>query len=1228
MDRTSTVSNELKRQRLLAAQVLQKANEMSPHTVRLMKNPRSPEGASFCEPSLSSSSSFRQQQESINITELEEEKTFHMVTTPKKGSFEPQELAARSTAGQQQQRRQAAKSGTATADHLPARTAATGNMSNASKFLSAGIEEILAASFADNIRSMGRSLRDNITVGGPDDEGTSTQPNRADLSLPRTADMSKYSTNSVSSVASGTNPGEDLWDISQPAFDSTWMKEKMDELSRMEEVSFRDGEKMQDQLLEDELEWEQEHAIIPEQNAKARAATSPVRAMKKPQTMERVDFSCFSGYLVPENDVSRRQSEGNKESENDSHCSVGGYFKTMSDNLKNMIGGDNTSPPRRTPLPLIDMTNDAIESPKSPAKVKRTGNYKEDKENSLSVSSIARAIASMDLDDSPRIFIKKLQQQQQQKVQRTKSEQASTGGTKNPTAGPFAGVGSLQKYNSDPAVPPKPAPRMAKQMDSSRAKSPNATRQPLSDTMSISESMLESFADGPLLSSGKTSSPKGSEECTSVRYSSMPPASPSAAATPATDRKQQPLVDTYRVSTATKLSEEHMDLPPVPRIRSTPKNCQKNIFQIAPVTEEVRMQECAINEFDSEDGQRIAKPNRKRRSCSATRQELQNGKRMVELAVPPMGDSSRDHPRSRSPSNRAELKAVCGGGSGGDGEGEAMKMTLVLNHADSNEYIPTPKSSQLRPTSALGGPSRKAFLSPEPRTMSRSPYSSPKADNVPKRMYDEIAEKYSIPAPTLSRAASQCSGSSEWTHRSDGAPLPLKATHSELSWGSTRLRRSEKRSLQIKNISNRKLAFKTVIVGPGFQLSGPEQSGGLLMLQSQECRTITIEFCPTVIGPAVGALSFHPPNELHVQRVVSLFGYGGEASVKIEGIQKGPSGPFLELGSARNLGRPLEKSFSLYNKGSLPAFARIGIDRKGLDQAVLATAVYVHPQCTIIAPNSYAHIKVVFKPRRQEIAKILQKQVDVLSITNLHILWGDEPTRHRIRRNIATAKRNALEDPKLEELAQICNKFRDEQELDGLELFAEHVFDTIHELFLTFREYELVLTLDRALDDTMLDLSMADESGALFKTMYASSEAGAAHNLPAIAGQQISPAVEAAINEMGSGVRGCKRDSGESWLVRPTALVFRASTERTKQFVIKSNFYTPQYFELNCNYRQLFRLSPAEGHIRPGQEVLVNVSLQHLQPIDAGLLKQQPIFVAVYIENEKIIVPVQIQYGK
>ncbi|XP_053664777.1 uncharacterized protein LOC128713930 [Anopheles marshallii] len=1183
MDRATTVSDALKRQRLLAAQTIRKANDISPQTVRHLREQCSPAATSSATTAAlyasASSNEASPQQKSLNITELEEEKTIHMATTPRKFTFEPKEITARSTLSQH--------------------PSESNGKTNPSKFLSAGIEEILASSFADNIRCMGRSLRETAASVHADFEGDQI----ANLSLPRTADMSKLSCDSLSSLPTGVrseivtgkleqSDNRDPWEMSQPAFASSWMKEKIHELSQMEEASFRSADHMASRLLEDEMAWEQENADIPAMNANRRQI-SPVKGIRKPQLKDHVDFSCFSGYLAQADDMSRRYDDSTVNNDG-SICSVGHYFNKMSDDLNSMVG--DQSPPQRRALPLIDVTND-IESPRSPLKVfgasKAEQYKKENKENSLSLSCIAKAITSIDLEDSPHNFIHKLKQ-----VQRTKSEHVAGSATE------VRKMSTLPKASSDlsalQATKAKQSRPSFHGIDREQHSRPAPNYQQC-DTLSFSESMLDSSSTVPVLPHSKTSSPKVSEAPWHNDETEPP-------ITPVQEPKRKPLVDTFRVSTATKLSEEYMDLPSIPRIKATP-TCQKNIFDDRP----------------------IAKPNRKRRSNSTTRHEMVGEKR-EDLAIL----TNFMQARSKSPSNRAELKAA-----------SATSFDHHVRAKDSNiSYQVTPKISHLRKPvpseiALVRNNPRKSHLSPEPRAANRSPYSSPKAEagrsSLPSEPYEEVADKYSLRVPGApSRSASQCSGSTEWINRSEGT-LPLKATHSELSWGSTKLRKGEKKTMQIKNTSNRKLLVKAVIVGPGFQLCGTEQSG-LLTLQSQECRTIAIDFCPTVIGAAIGALSFHPPNDLHIQRVVSLYGYGGEASIKIEGIQKGPSGPFLELGSVRNLGRPLEKSFSLYNKGTLPAFARIGIDKKGLDQALLATAVYVQPQRTIIPPNSYAHVKVVFKPRRQEIAKILQKQVDVLSITNLHILWGDEPTRHRIRKNIALVKQNNLIDPKMSALESICKPFSDEKELDGLDMFCEHVFDTIHELFLTFREYELVLTVDRALDETMLDLSIADGNTTLFKTMYASSEMGSS---PRLADDMMLPAVPGSIGQLhphglgpplaasssGGLVGTHRRDSGESWSVRPTALEFRPSTERTKQFVIKSNFYTAQYFELNSNYRQLFRLSPCEGHIRPGQEVVVNVSLQHLQPIGSTGNQQPSIFVVVYIENEKITIPVQIHYG-
>uniref|UniRef100_A0A8W7NZH0 Uncharacterized protein n=1 Tax=Anopheles coluzzii TaxID=1518534 RepID=A0A8W7NZH0_ANOCL len=123
--------------------------------------------------------------------------------------------------------------------------------------------------------------------------------------------------------------------MSQPAFDSSWMKDKINELSQMEEASFRSGDHMASRLLEDEMAWEQENADIPQMNAKQRQV-SPVKGVRKPQLKDHVDFSCFSGYLAQEDEISRRYSESTMNNDG-SICSVGHYFNKMSDDLKNML---------------------------------------------------------------------------------------------------------------------------------------------------------------------------------------------------------------------------------------------------------------------------------------------------------------------------------------------------------------------------------------------------------------------------------------------------------------------------------------------------------------------------------------------------------------------------------------------------------------------------------------------------------------------------------------------------------------------------------------------------------------------------------------------------------------------------------------------------------------------------------------------------------------------------
>ncbi|XP_058829752.1 uncharacterized protein LOC131689031 [Topomyia yanbarensis] len=1141
----SRASDVLKKQRHLAAQTLQKADEMrerSPLNGKSIASSRnlltpptkddSYDGDSLLPP---------RRYKSINITELEVENTIHLQATPQRMTFEPKEIAARSTMDQ------------CAPDQVRRRLEVDQ--------LAPDIQELLHQSFADEIRELGSKYKEKLNLNDSASEN-SRSDDRPDLSLPRTADMSRMSVGgSLSSIPPKEQANlakQNFWDISSAGLADSWMQK---ELSQLDEIDFRPAEEQTSRLLKDEMAWEQENAIIP-QVYEQRPKSPTEEKVKKPKNLKNhVDFSCFSGYLEQE-DVEPMHATHIEDS---SYCSVGEYFNKMSSSLKGMI--PDGSPPRRTPYPLVDMSNLGLADEtvsKSPLKSKIDQKKVlpgSDKENSLSVSSIMKALNSIPLEDSPTAFIDKLTN-----LRKAKSNLAATQSEVAAACTPASDHRQTKQLHKTTSLKTDlncvtKSPSFVRDLDEVKKRVPR-TSGALSDTASFTESLLESSAFVPMKPVPVLQTPAPSSAAKSDRSEY------DAKSQYSTGRK--PFLDTYRVSTATKLSEHQLELPPIPIVRDPPK-CQRQIItDDAPV-----------------------KPNRKRRSSSATRQELQeNEEKRQEAVLIASGQK-----RSRSPCNLAELKAVA--------------SHLV-------EYPDTPKGT-VPSQRGVVGPGQKSFLSPEPRSRETQMYGGTSAFTSPKSVASnqesETEDRAALTDPSRAqvsgnflfssaRSASQCSvAGSEFSHK-DGI-LPLKATHTEISWGSTRLRRNEKKSMQIKNISQKKLVIKASITGPGFQLCGMEQSG-ILTLQSQECRTITVDFCPTVIGAAVGLLSFQPPHDCYSQRVVSLFGYGGEASLRVEGIQKGPSGPYLELGQARNLGCPLEKSFSLYNKGSLPAFARIGIDKKGLDQTFLASAVYVQPQRVIIPPNSYAHIHVIFKPRRQEVAKILQKQVDVLSITNLHILWGDEPTRHRIRKIITLIKRNDLQQDKIAPLESVCEVFPKEKEINELESFTENLFETIHELFLTLREYELVLTVDRALDETMIDLTLSEDSSDLFKTMFISSDVGSPR-LP----EEISPGFAPAL-------QSAKRESGESWSVRPTFLEFRP-TERTKQFVIKSNFYSTQFFELNSNFRPLFRFSPMEGQIRPGQEVVVNVDFQ------SGPPTQQQILIVVYIENEKITIPVYVR---
>lgn len=272
----------------------------------------------------------------------------------------------------------------------------------------------------------------------------------------------------------------------------------------------------------------------------------------------------------------------------------------------------------------------------------------------------------------------------------------------------------------------------------------------------------------------------------------------------------------------------------------------------------------------------------------------------------------------------------------------------------------------------------------------------------------------------LKRASSQLSSTSEFNYLS--GYLPLKSTHNEISWPSVKLRMASVKTFQIKNTSGKRLIIRAIIDGPGFNFENVDaHAKGTITLQPAEVRTMVLQFNPTVLGPAIGNLIFQPPidfgcgqcatmsniNSKVTKRVIRLYGYGGHVSCSFERLQQGPVGSkFLPLGNLCNLAKVFEETFIIRNKGNLTAFAVIMLENRTVGKSSFDKAISICPEKVLIPPNCIARVKISFTPTgldMKEMMKIHRDQ-EVITVGNILVITGDEPTRCRIKKLITSSE--------------------------------------------------------------------------------------------------------------------------------------------------------------------------------------------------------------------------------
>lgn len=152
---------------------------------------------------------------------------------------------------------------------------------------------------------------------------------------------------------------------------------------------------------------------------------------------------------------------------------------------------------------------------------------------------------------------------------------------------------------------------------------------------------------------------------------------------------------------------------------------------------------------------------------------------------------------------------------------------------------------------------------------------------------------------------------------------------------------------------------------------------------------------------AIGKLNFiHAKDTIDktIRKIIPLYGYGGHTVVEVQGVSQGVVGnPFLQLGTIGDLlNLQMHGTFSIYNKGPLSGVAIIRVKSDLKKPPSGYSALTITPSKCIIGPDSHTRIDIAYRPRKNDVRKLLRQEGNVLGVATLEVFMADEPSRQRI----------------------------------------------------------------------------------------------------------------------------------------------------------------------------------------------------------------------------------------
>ncbi|XP_014468214.1 PREDICTED: uncharacterized protein LOC106741088 isoform X2 [Dinoponera quadriceps] len=456
-----------------------------------------------------------------------------------------------------------------------------------------------------------------------------------------------------------------------------------------------------------------------------------------------------------------------------------------------------------------------------------------------------------------------------------------------------------------------------------------------------------------------------------------------------------------------------------------------------------------------------------------------------------------------------------------------------------------------------------------------------------------------------------------------GSAIPIRATHAALVWNSVKTSKSEIKEFTIRNTSNNKIKIQINICDDtkSFKFLGDRQTTSISMvlaMQRTESKTLAVMFNPYRVGPVAGKITikhYAPAKEGRESqyRRIPLYGYGGCGKMKISDTFKDASGKiWLALGTLSSGTTALRANITLQNTGDLCTFAKIKVVPK-VNSPKMDSSWRVSPTELILSPKESRQVSVEFYPKKEDFAILQHCVADVSHVATINIVYGDEPTRWRIRRLYNKIKESGElagnENETFKNVVHpICKTFSGEQLISGLTLIRDPV-QSLNDLCTGVQQYEIMLTVEACADDDTLPIlhDNDDESQMYYSLISDNSHMDEVGGASFFSSQTMSE------------YEASHHDSREDhFTVNPPIVTLNPPVCNEATVTIFSFFKVPQPFQTNLSSPNYLSVVPAEGTLP--SRTLFTLKIQCSQRIERNMQD----VLEIYTENNKKDVLIQV----